>query len=323
MMRFIFIILSMLLTTNAQAGAFQEAQTMGQAGMGTLSGNVGSTAITDQNVPGYAGSNPPEAALYSSGGAALSNAATNTTGDPYGAYTNTTASFTTRPQFTIDPNTDPMITGAAQIQADNYSYLTTNSTTGCTTVSTTVPATYDTLTCTESNTTYTATCDKKLIVTPTLHETCSLGNVMTTKSIAVAGSTLNINFVCDINAVALGITGYFVRDGGSVNVNTSLPSNSTSSISLLPSYTVAPSWDCRPLMAKHPCSCTVSSPITMTATTSCINYQCTVAIILSVSRCDGFYNLYALPGVTGAANYSEFNQYYTFSDSWVNQTCMQ
>lgn len=136
---------------------------------------------------------PPEASL--SGSSTLDPSAAYLNTDPAGdAAQFTSSAFGSRPIFTVDPNTDPMVLKKNTIQTNPSSITGTagGSFTGCTPTQTTTPPVYSEKICNISINTQTQTCQKILNVTVQVDwvPNCTAGNVIAT-SVSAQGCSQN------------------------------------------------------------------------------------------------------------------------------------
>ena len=179
------VVLMMFLMFSIQAfsGPYQDAQQFGQAAMDTIPGSISNGNITNQSVPGYQTSNPPEAQLNNQ--AALNNAALlGTAQDASGAGQFIYNSNANNAQFTFSPN-DPLITGSNQIQADAYTTMSALNpsnagATTCVDIVTNTTGIVDTYTCNQSRPSTQVLCSRDLSVSVSSSSSCVLGSLLKT-----------------------------------------------------------------------------------------------------------------------------------------------
>ena len=167
--------------------AFAQGKALGSAGNTAGHGQV--TAGTAQTtVPNY--SAPPQTSYFTSPGlgtasSAVTSACAGASGTGYSDQACAAVNFSqtnpsVRPNFTIAPN-DPLLTGAKTITANPQAIAGNIAGTysGCTVQTVTQNDTYETDICHQYRGIDTTSCDKVLIVTPTITPGCSPGQFLT------------------------------------------------------------------------------------------------------------------------------------------------
>ncbi len=135
-----FSCLLVLLTSSAPAGAenaldrtqtLEQGKAFGQAGIGQIE-NAARQPPSDQIVPAYRGSDPPQIDLYQQGLGIEDTAREQLPASEAGDFVHD--SSVTRPQFTLQPDTDPLLLEGQRIQteADDWIGTLSNSYGACT-----------------------------------------------------------------------------------------------------------------------------------------------------------------------------------------------
>ena len=177
----LLLMMMLLFPIQVFSGPYEDAQQYGQTGTNAIAGNISNGSVTNQSVPGFQTSTPPEAQLNNQ--AALNNAALlGTAQDTSGAGQFIYNSNANNAQFTFSPN-DPLITGSNQIQADAYTTMSAlnPSNTGATTcvdIVTNTTGIVDTYTCNQSRPGTQVLCSRDLSVSVSSNSSCVLGSLL-------------------------------------------------------------------------------------------------------------------------------------------------
>ncbi|MDH5179522.1 MAG: conjugal transfer protein TraN [Gammaproteobacteria bacterium] len=165
-----------LTQTISVTDALAEGQSFGSSSL-----QQSPSLATDQNpnsVPGFQGTNIPETQL-STDPLSLENAArTQVNQNDAGTFVND--SLSSRPQFSFDQQTDPLLTRSANIEAAPQSVAgsITGEFTGCSSTTTTTPAQYNTQTCVEWRQSQSATCEESLAISCKRPIECDTGGIL-------------------------------------------------------------------------------------------------------------------------------------------------
>ncbi len=298
-MRF-FSLMFLLIYSHALAGPYEDAQQWGQAGMDTIPGSISNGSVTNQSVPGFQTSSPPEAQLNNQ--AALNNAALlGTAQDASGAGQFIYNSNANNAQFTFSPN-DPLITGSNQIQTDAYSMMSNLNpanagATTCVDIVTNTTGIVDTYTCNQSRPSSTLVCSKKLSVTASSSSSCALGSVIAT------GDVVSVLCAPTLQFKVVTIFGTRMVTSGAASGRVITDDN-----------------------------CTLRG---VDYSESCIGNNCTMQIIPLTGQINppGFVNLFTCPSTNGSGNiavypgtavtiqYQRQNTIVTYTDTWVDLPC--
>lgn len=174
---------------DSMSDAFTQGRDLGRTGNSQARQKVTGEAASS-TVPNYT-TNPPEAALYGSGGlnapagAAISNCALKGEGSSYADQACNATNFSQtnpaqRPTFTIGPS-DPLVTRSQAIANDPQAIAGNIAGTysSCATQTVTSPDIFETRVCNQYRTLEAQTCNKILTVTPFQTPGCSPGQFLT------------------------------------------------------------------------------------------------------------------------------------------------